>query len=172
MPYATAGHRLGPTNAVVTIVEFGDYQCRYCREAEAHIAAIRREFADDVTLVFRHFPLRLESASYTAARAAECAGEQGAFWPYHERLFESRDWQVGDTVEALRNLGVDVGIADPVQFEVCLGSQAPVAAITADLEAAAALGVIGTPASLVNGRLSLGVLDSLAFFDAYRDVRP
>ncbi len=172
LPYTQSGHRLGPADAAVTIVEFGDYQCRYCREAEPHLAAILREFEADVALVFRHRPLVIESASYTAARAAECAGEQGAFWPFHHRLLSSPSWQVGDTNEALKQLGVEVGIVDQVGLEACVESEAPVPTITADLNAAADLSVSGTPAFLVNGRLSMGVLDSLSFADIYERVRP
>lgn len=169
--YAEGGQRSGPTDAAITIIEFGDYQCRYCREAEPHLAAIMREYGTEVALVFRHFPLVVESASYTAARAAECAGEQDAFWPFHQRLFLSRNWQVGDAREALKQLGLEVGIADQVSFETCVEGQGSVPAIAADLEAAADLGISGTPAFLVNGRLSMGVLDSLSFAGIYKQVR-
>lgn len=169
--YAEGGQRSGPTDAAVTIVEFGDYQCRYCREAEPHLAAIMREYGTEVAFVFRHLPLVVESASYTAARAAECAGEQGAFWSFHQRLFLSRDWQIGDTRAALKRLGVEVGIADRIGFETCVDSEEPVPAVAADMEAAADLGISGTPAFLVNGRLSMGVLDSLSFAEIYEQVR-
>ena len=169
--YAEAGQRLGSRDAAITIVEFGDYQCRYCREAEPHLAAIMREYGVEVALVYRHYPLVIESASYTAARAAECAGEQGLFWPFHRRLFSSRDWQVGDTKDALKRLGMEIGVADPIDFDTCVESETPVREIAADLEAAADLGISGTPAFLVNGRLSMGVLDSLSFADIYRQAR-
>ena len=169
--YAERGQRLGPTEATVTIIEFGDYQCRYCREAEAHLAAIRRQYGTDVALIFRHFPLVVESASYAAARAAECAGEQGAFWPFHHRLFGSRDWQIGDTTETLKQMGVAIGIADEAAFETCVASDTSVPTIAADLKAVAELDIPGTPAFLVNGRLSMGVLDSLTFVNIYEQVQ-
>lgn len=169
--YAESGHRLGPADAAVTIIEFGDYQCRYCWEAEPHLASIRRNYADDVALVYRHLPLVIESASYDAARAAECAGEQGLFWPFHDRLFSDRNWQIGGATDAWKRISVEVGIDDRVRFEACIGSDDPVPAITADLAAAAELGLSGTPAFLVNGRLSMGVLDSISFAEVFRGVR-
>lgn len=169
--FADAGHRLGPADAPVTIVEFGDYQCRYCREAEPHLLAIRRRFGDSISLVFRHFPLIVESVSYTAAGAAECAAEQGAFWDYHRRLFQSRDWQREDPTDAFVNIGIDVGLDDQALFRACVESNVPVATITADLQAVERLGIVGTPAFLVNERLVMGVLDSLEFDLTYRELR-
>jgi len=169
--FSAVGHRLGPADASVTIVEFGDYRCRYCREAEPHLAAIRRRYGERVALVFRHFPLARESVSYIAARGAECAAEQGAFWVYHERLLSDREWLSGDPSIALVRMGVEVGAVDVAAFEACLKSTEPVPAVTADLEAAGQLGIVGTPAFLVNDHLLMGVLDSLEFDRIYREVR-
>lgn len=77
--YADVGNRLGPETAAVTIIEFGDYQCPYCRESEAHLRAILRKHENDVSLVYRHFPLPGHGSAYPAARAAECAGKQDRF---------------------------------------------------------------------------------------------
>ena len=146
--YSEAGHSKGPVEAPITIVEFGDYQCRYCREAEPHLAAIRRKYGTSIAFFYRHFPLVTESISYTAARAAECAAEQGAFWQFHDQLFSSREWRTGDPVDALTRIGNDVGLEDEVAFRTCVQSTVPVPAIAADLEAAEQLGVPGTPAFL------------------------
>ncbi len=169
--FSDVGHRLGPADASVTIVEFGDYRCRYCREAEPHLAAIRRKYGERIALVFRHFPLAIESVSYTAARAAECAAHQGAFWDYHERLLSGRDWLDGDPPLAFTRIGIEVGVADRAAFEACVKSTAPVPAVTADLEAAEQLGIVGTPAFLVNDHLLMGILDALEFDRIYREVR-
>lgn len=169
--FSDVGHRLGPADALVTIVEFGDYRCRYCREAEPHLAAIRRNYGERIALVFRHFPLATESVSYSAARAAECAAEQGAFWDYHEQLLSTREWLTGDPSVAFARLGVEVGVGDQAVFEACLKLTAPVPAVTADFEAVEELGIVGTPAFLVNGQLLMGVLDSLEFDRIYREVR-
>lgn len=152
--------------------------CRYSRNrgdvylADHFAIAFGRHYDNKSQRLVPLYAERTASASYTAARAAECAGEQGAFWPFHRRLFSSLGWQVGDTKEALKQLAVEVGIADQVGFEACVESETPVPAITADLNAAADLSVSGTPAVLVNGRLSMGVLDSLSFADIYERVRP
>lgn len=169
--FSAEGHRIGPADAPVTIVEFGDYQCRYCREAEPHLSAIRRKYGDGVSLVFRHFPLVMESVSHTAARAAECASEQGRFWEYHQQLFSSRAWQTEEPMEVFERIGNEVGLADPASFKDCVALRSPVPAITADLNAAEQLAISGTPAFLVNDRLFMGVLDSLEFDLTYREVR-
>ena len=168
--FSDGGHRIGSPDAPITIVEFGAYQCRYCREAEPHLSAIRRKYGHRVAFVFRHFPLVSESISYAAARAAECAGEQGAFWPFHELLFASRDWQNDDPLDAFDRMSMDLGIPDDAAFRKCIRVSSPVPAIAADLAAAERLGVSGTPAFLVNDRLSMGVLDSLAFDVAHGEL--
>lgn len=168
--YSAGGQSRGPAGAPITIVEFGDYQCRYCREAEPHLAAIQRKYSTSIAFFYRHLPLVAESVSYTAARAAECAGEQGVFWQFHERLFSSRDWQTEDPKDVFIRIGADVGVEDDVAFRSCVQSTLPVPAITEDLEAAEQLGVPGTPAFLVNDRLFMGVLDSLAFDVTAREI--
>ena len=122
-------------------------------------------------MVFRHFPLVMESVSHAAARAAECASEQGRFWEYHQRLFSSRAWQTEEPMEVFERIGNEVAVEDVATFRDCLTLRSPVPAIIADLEAAEELGISGTPAFLVNDRLFMGVLDSLEFDVTYREVR-
>ena len=97
--YADGGHRLGPETAAVTIIEFGDYQCPFCRASEPHLKAIRAKYGNDVALVYRHFPLPGHGSAFPAARGAECAGQQDRFWEFHELLYSTESW-IGDASEA------------------------------------------------------------------------
>lgn len=161
--YADVGHRLGPETAAATIIEFGDYQCPYCRESEAHLEAIRREYGNDVSLVYRHFPLPGHGSAYAAARAAECAGKQDRFWEFHELLYSTTSW-IEDTSEAgLAGLADRAGVASVEQFARCLAGREIDDHVNADVAAGRELGIRGTPTFLVNGELHAGVLDSLRF---------
>lgn len=104
----------------MTIIEFGDYQCPYCRASEAHLEAIRREYGNDVSLVYRHFPLSGHGSAYSAARAAECAGKQDRFWEFHELLYSTTGW-IEDTSEGgLAGLAEQTGVVSVEQFTRCL----------------------------------------------------
>jgi hypothetical protein len=74
-----AGHRIGPASAKLTIVEFGDFECPACGEFEHTLQQVRRAYPKDVAVVFRHWPLPYHKLAYPAARAAECAADQGRF---------------------------------------------------------------------------------------------
>ncbi|MXX55056.1 MAG: DsbA family protein [Gemmatimonadetes bacterium] len=173
--YAGVGHRLGPETAAVTIIEFGDYQCPYCRASEAHLEAIRREYGNDVSLVYRHFPLSGHGSAYSAARAAECAGKQDRFWEFHELLYSTTRW-IEDTSEGgLAGLAEQAGVVSVEQFTRCLADREIDDLVNADLAAGRELGIRGTPTFLVNGELHAGVLDSLRFkvlFDELGEGRP
>jgi len=166
--YASAGHRVGSATPEVTIIEFGDYQCPYCRDWQPHIDAILRKYPDDVAFVFRHFPLETHNLAYPAARAAECAGEQDRFWPFHRELLGNPDW-IGN---AMTDFAINAGIQDMDAFEDCLEDESPVPAIDADLAAATELGARGTPTILINGVMSYGVVDSLRLEAAVQRVLP
>ena len=173
--YANGGHRLGPETAAVTIIEFGDYQCPYCRESEAHLKAIRRKHGNDVSLVYRHFPLPGHGAAYPAARAAECAGQQGRFWEFHELLYSTDGW-IEDTSEAgLVGLAEQARVVSVEEFARCLAGREIDQLVNADVATGRGLGIRGTPTFFVNGELHIGVLDSLRFerlFEELHEGRP
>lgn len=161
--YADAGHRLGLETAAVTIVEFGDYQCPYCRESEAHLRAILSKYENDVSLVYRHFPLPGHGAAYPAARAAECAGQQDRFWELHELFYSTHNW-IEDTSEAgMAGLAERAGVVSVEEFADCLAGGDIDELVDADVAAGRGLGIRGTPTFLVNGELHVDVLDSLRF---------
>ena len=166
--YANTGHRIGPATAAITVVEFGDYQCPYCRDWQPHIESILRKYPGDVAFVFRHFPLERGGLAYAAARAAECAGEQGRFWEFHRELLANPNW-IGN---AMRQFATAAGVEDNEAFDSCLEDQSPVAAIEEDRAAALELGAQGTPAILINGVMSYGVVDSLQLEATVQRILP
>ncbi len=142
----------GPAAAPVTIVEFSDYQCPYCHRAQAVIDEVLQRYAGKVRLVHLDFPLDGHPEAVPAARAARCAGEQGKFWEYHRSLM-SRPGALdsADLNTRSAGLGLDAGA-----FKACLASNRHDQAIQAELRQGTEVGVTGTPAYFVNGRLLSG----------------
>jgi protein-disulfide isomerase len=157
--YASVGHRLGGDSATVTILTFGDYQCSACRYFHRTVSGLLARRDGQVAVVHRHFPLRRHPLAQTAARAVECASEQGRFDAYHETLYTDSAW-LGLGSKALEDYARATDVRDMPRFTTCLYSREPVAAIERDIRAAEALGITGTPLIMINGRLIRGVPDS------------
>src|ERR1700758_248351 len=86
---SSGGHpQRGGDNAAVTIVEYSDYQCPYCRQEESRLREVMKKYGDQVRLVYMDFPLAFHRQAMEAAIAARCADEQGQFWAYHDALLE------------------------------------------------------------------------------------
>lgn len=83
--------QLGPKDSKVLIVEFSDFECPACRYAEKPLKDLLALYEGKVRFVFKHFPLRMHPWARPAAIAAECAGRQGRFWQYHDRLYERQE---------------------------------------------------------------------------------
>src|SRR5262249_42086800 len=99
----------GPASAPVTIFEWSDYQCPFCRNAQEALARRRAEFPDALRIVFKDFPLRMHPLAVPAALAARCAGAQGRYWEYHDMLFVAQpDFSREQLVGYARRLGLDV----------------------------------------------------------------
>jgi protein-disulfide isomerase len=142
----------GPKNARVTIIEFGDFQCPFCRGAEDTLEAIRRKYGDQVRLVYMDFPLRFHVHAMLAASAARCAGEQGKLWQYREALFASRaNLRLNDLEAAAQQLGLDTA-----PFEACLENGRYYGSIKRDIAEGHYLGVAGIPTFFINGRRLAG----------------
>ncbi|MCB9572372.1 MAG: thioredoxin domain-containing protein [Kofleriaceae bacterium] len=138
--------RRGPDDAPVTIVEFSDFSCRYCNRARRTIDHLERRYAGKVRWVFRHLPLDYEDPMM--AEASLAAAAQDRFWPMHDRLFAVRGHVDRAAVELIaQDLGLDM-----TRFRGDLDAHTYLPAVRADIEAAAALGVSGTPTFFVNGR--------------------
>jgi|CXWL01.1.fsa_nt_gi protein-disulfide isomerase len=139
----------GPANASVTIVEFSDFQCPYCRQLQPAIDQALAKYGDRVRLEFRHFPLTsIHPNAEPAARAAICAAEQGRFWPVHDQLFAHQEALGG---EAIGLLARDAEL-DAAAVERCRDAATTSARLAADVEAGRRAGVGSTPSLFVNGR--------------------
>jgi protein-disulfide isomerase len=149
----------GPETAPVTIVEFTDYQCPYCHRAQAVIDEVMARYRDKVRLVHLDFPLEGHPGAIPAARAARCAGEQGRFWDYHRSLMTAP----GPLDDAdLKRRAAGLGLRDG-DFAACVSSPRHDEAIRASFDHGSSLGVSGTPAYFVNGRLISGARPVEAF---------
>ena len=110
------------------------------------------KYAGQVKVVFRHFPLSFHAQAPKAAEASLCAHDQGKFWEMHKALFENQsNLQVEDLKKYAGSIGLDQG-----KFDTCLDSDAKKAAVDADTKAGSEVGVTGTPAFFINGRLLSG----------------
>jgi protein-disulfide isomerase len=136
----------------VTIVEFTDYQCPYCHRAQTVIDDVLSRYPGKVRLVHLDFPLDGHPGATPAARAARCAGEQGKFWEYHRSLMTAPG-ALDDADLKSRAASLHLSASS---FGRCLSSDRHDAAIQASLEEGESLGVTGTPAYFVNGRMLSG----------------
>jgi protein-disulfide isomerase len=139
----------GAAEASVTLVEFSDFHCPYCRRVQAVLAQLLQRFPGKVKLVYRDYPLEsLHPDARRAAEAARCAQDQGKFWEYHDVLFGSAP--TGE-LEELRRHAERLAL-DGSTFERCLSTGVHRATVQRDIDEASRLGVTGTPAFFVNGR--------------------
>lgn len=134
----------GDPNAPVTIVEFSDFQCPFCsRWYEQTLPSLLENYIDEgkVKLVYRDFPLSFHPEAGPAAEAAECAGEQGKFWAFHDLIFENQGLLSNAQYKTwAADLGLNTG-----QFDDCLDTGKYSAEVQADFAAGSAAGVSGTP---------------------------
>jgi protein-disulfide isomerase len=160
-------HIRGPSVAPVTVVEYGDFQCPYCNQAEPVVRELLAEFGD-VRYVWRHLPLRdVHPQAQVAAEAAEAAADQGAFWAMHDLLFERQD---ALKPEALVQYAAELGLdADRVARE--LREHEHAARVADDVETADLSGVRGTPTFFINGERHHGAFDIEALSEAVRLAR-
>jgi protein-disulfide isomerase len=142
----------GSARAPITMVEFTDYQCPYCHRAESVVEELLSRYAGKLRLVHLDFPLEGHPGALPAARAARCAGEQGRFWDYHRDLMTSGGLLDETDLKArAARLGLKAG-----PFAACLASGRYDAAIRASVDRGVSLGVNGTPAYFINGRMVSG----------------
>jgi len=144
---------IGPLNAPITIVEFSDFQCPYCRSAQAAIKQLLQTYPQDVKLVFKHLPLAIHEQAFSAAQAAFCAGEQKRFWQFHDALFASDSV----TPESLKRIAGDLKL-NLIEFENCLASTVATDAIRSNTNEARRLGINSTPTFVINQRPVRGAI--------------
>lgn len=138
----------GPDDALVTIVEFSDIQCPFCRRAHETMKAVRRHYGTQVRLAFRHLPLPFHRFAQLAAEATMAAHAQGKFWPYLDRLFaNARRLGKEDLLVYAKATGLDM-----TRFKAALDTRRYRALVLRDKLLAPTLGANGTPHFFVNGR--------------------
>ncbi len=141
----------GTSELGVTLVEFADYECPYCQQIQPVIAKLEAEFKGRVAFGFKDVPLPNHASAQKAAEASHCAGEQGKYWEYHDRLFDSKQLavaQLKDHAQALR-LNMD-------KFNKCLDSGSQADRVKAHFTEAQGVSLPGTPGFFVNGRYIQG----------------
>jgi protein-disulfide isomerase len=144
--YALGGHSLGPLDAPVTIVEFSDFQCPFCRGfANFHDSLTKLGYP--VRVVYRHSPGPGHQFAIAAARASVCAEAQGRFEQMHDALFAGQP-SIGDSTWS--SFARTAGVPDSAAFHACIESEAPVQALADDTLAGTRLNVRGTPTLLIH----------------------
>jgi protein-disulfide isomerase len=149
VPVNERDHTLGPPEAPVTLVEYGDFECPFCGMAYPDLKRIRSRLGDQLRFVYRHFPRPEHPHARHAAEAAECAAAQGEdrFWAMHDRLFEHQ--QALDD-EHLVQYAAEIGL-DTRRFSQDLGHHTYLERVHQDLESGSRSGVHGTPTFFING---------------------
>lgn len=144
---------IGPANAPITLVEFADFQCPYCREWEQQTyQPLLQAYPGKIRFVYRDFPLTsIHPNAMPAAEAAQCANEQGKFWDFHDKLFASDT--LGDDVykQYAQQLGLDM-----TKFNDCYSAQKYAQSIQSDMNFANNLGINSTPTFFINGLAVIG----------------
>lgn len=153
---------LGKENAPVTVIEFSDFQCPFCRKfATDTVPQLKKEYIDTgkVKFVYRDFPLSFHPGATPAAQGAECAREQGKFWEMHDVIFAEQAKQGAGTIEFtaddVKKWAGNVGL-NTTKFNQCLDSGKYKEEVEKDFSDGSAAGVSGTPATFINGRLVVG----------------
>jgi len=150
----------GATDAPVTIVEFSDFECPFCKQTHPTLKQLLERYPGKVRLAYRDFPLdSIHPQARRAAEAARCASDQGKFWEYHDVLF-TQSPQL--TLEDLRRYAGQLGL-DITKFDGCLAAGVHKTTVQRDLDEGNRLGITGTPAFFINGRTLTGAQPLEAF---------
>ena len=153
----------GNESAPVVIVEFGDFQCPFCRKVLPFLKQVKAVYGDGVAFVYKTCPLAsILRFAVRAAEASECARDQGAFWQYHDLLFENQGaFQDDKLVSYAAELGLDT-----TAFKDCLASGAKRLIIQRDFQEGLDLGLQGTPIFFINGQR----LDGAQPYNAFKRI--
>jgi Na+/H+ antiporter NhaA len=164
---AERDHIRGPLESPVTLVEYGDFECPYCGQAEPFVRELLREFGN-VRYVWRHLPLNdVHPHAQLAAEAAEAAAAQEAFWPMHDLLLGHQEaLRPADLIRYAEQLGLDVE-----DFSSQLREHAGANRVAEDVNSADLSGVSGTPTFFINGRRHFGAYDTATLSAAVRAAK-
>jgi protein-disulfide isomerase len=148
----------GATNPVVTIVEFSDFECPFCKQVQSVLRQIVESYGPKVRLVFKHLPLEGHRNSLPAARAAYCAAEQDRFWQFHDAVFAAGNL----SPPVFEQIASDLRLGLP-KYRECVVSERSRTAVVKDIEAARRLRIESTPSFVVNGKVINGALSFADF---------
>jgi protein-disulfide isomerase len=163
IPTGSADHAVEPASAVVTLVEYGDYECPSCGQAYPIVKELVNRLAQELRFVFRNFPLStVHRHAEQAAKSAEAAAAQGRFWEMHDILFESQEALDGeDLIRYAATLGLDES-----QFIADLSRHIYAARVREDFMGGVRSGANGTPTFFINGGRYDGPFDFDSLLEA------
>jgi protein-disulfide isomerase len=151
---------LGSASAPVTLVEFSDFQCPFCQRVAPTLKQVQQAYGNKVRIIWKDFPLtQIHPQAFKAGEAAHCAGDQGKFWDYHDKLFGNQSaLQLSDLKQYATDLGLDASA-----FAMCLDSSKYGERVRDGVSQGSMLGVNSTPTIYINGRLLSGAQPFEAF---------
>lgn len=162
-------HMLGSQNAKVTIVEFSDFQCPFCRRFWSDaLPQIKKEYLDTgkAKFIYKHYPLSFHAGAKPAAEASECANDQSKFWEYHDKIFAEQEKQGQGTIQfgkpELKKWAGQIGL-NVSQFNQCLDSGKYSKLVDDNFAYGSELGVSGTPTTFINGQRLVGAQPFASF---------
>ncbi|HUN25674.1 MAG TPA: thioredoxin domain-containing protein [Steroidobacteraceae bacterium] len=162
-PLEPTDHLLGASEAAVTVVEYGDFECPICKQAAPAVKLLLERFAGRVRFGFRHFPLEgVHPHALAAAEAAECAGAQGKFWPMHDLLFEHQEHL---DLKHLRRYAEELAL-DLARFTAEMDDEVYRQRIREQMDGGRRSHVRATPGFFVDGRIVDVSFGMRALFDA------
>jgi protein-disulfide isomerase len=149
----TTDPSLGRTSAPITLIEFSDFQCPFCQRVAPTLKKVRDTYGDKVRIVWKDFPLtQIHPQAFKAGEAAHCAGDQGKYWEYHDRLFANQQQL---QPEELKKHAADLGL-DAAAFNACLDTSKYGERVRDGVAQGQRLGVNSTPTIYINGRMLSG----------------
>ena len=159
---ANATHTIGDQNAPLNVVEFGDFQCPACAQAEPILKKVLGQNGEKIYFVFRHYPLSTHKNARIAAQAAETAGIQGKFWEMHDLIYENqKEWSdSGDAEEIFFRYAEQIGL-DKSKFKDDIDKTTAI--INDDYALGNKAGVKSTPTFFINGKKYSGVVSEATF---------
>ena len=145
----------GPADAKVTVVEFSDFHCPFCKRVQPTLVELMAKYPKDVRLVYKHMPLdQLHPQARRAAEASWCAQQQGKFWEYHDALYKGvPDGTDQNLASVAGRVGLDAG-----QYQQCMSAGEAAKVVQAHVDEGARYGVSGTPGFFINGRFVNGAV--------------
>ena len=167
VPVSERDHRQGPATAAVTLVQYGDYECPYTRQATTIVRAIQHQLGDQLRFVFRNFPLtEIHPHALHAALAAEAAAAQGKFWEMHDYIFHHQhSLEDADLEQFAKAVGLDMQ-----RFARDMAERPYISRIKEDLQSGLRSGVRGTPTFFINGVLYPGSWEQEALLAALEEA--